>query len=207
MGQFALALATLLLAAAGTAHAQGSPSSQLPSTSIFTSVGAAAVVAVLAVGLVAAYVARTRTSKSVNAGDMHLHSIHITTNSSSNSNNNNTHEIQFETGFGDVENVYDFYTQNDLSSLHTNPDNAPQLVTIQPSDTAASDLEEIVSLSFGSSSRTSILSISSSILYPEENCGGYSDSDETTVEDIVSVYSYELDEDSLDGIGTERYLQ
>ncbi|KAJ3243185.1 hypothetical protein HDU78_000719, partial [Chytriomyces hyalinus] len=67
MGQFALALATFLLAAARSAHAQGSPSSQLPSTSIFTSVGAAAVVAVLAVGLVAAYVARNRTSKSVNA--------------------------------------------------------------------------------------------------------------------------------------------
>ncbi|KAI8839775.1 hypothetical protein BJ741DRAFT_598636 [Chytriomyces cf. hyalinus JEL632] len=201
MGQFALAFTTLLFAIAGTAHAQGSPSSQLPSTSIFTSVGAAAVVAVLAVGLVAAFVARRRrTSKSVNAGDMHLHSIHT-----SSSNNSNTHEIQCETGFGDVDNVYDFYTQNDLSSLHSHPDNAPQLVAIQTSD-IASDLEEIVSLSFGSSSRTSILSISSSILYPEENCA-YSDSDETTVEDIVSVYSYELDEDSLDGIGMERYLQ
>ncbi|KAJ3229058.1 hypothetical protein HDU81_005673 [Chytriomyces hyalinus] len=197
MRQFALALATTLLLATSTAHAQAATASaQLPTTSIFTSVGAAAVVAVLAVGLVAAYVARTRTFKSVNAGDLHLHSIHTTSN-----NNNYTHESRCENGFGDVDNVYDFYTQNDLSSLH-NPDAAaPQLAAIQMSDTA-SELEEIVSLSFGSS-RTSILSISSSILYPDESCE-YSDGDETTVEDIVSVYSYELDEDSLDGFGMER---
>ncbi|KAJ3247875.1 hypothetical protein HDU77_008420 [Chytriomyces hyalinus] len=183
MIQFAtLALASLLFVA-GTANAQATPQSQLPSTSTFAYIGAGSVVAVLAVGLVAVLVSRSRSNASAQQQQSPSHS---------------------ENGFGDVENVYDFYTQDDMSlEKQYDDDNAPELVAIHVVPNAAAamvDREDVVSLTYASSSRSSILSMSSSIMYPDEH-GEYSDCDEMTVEDIVSVYSYEMEDDHVEVIG------
>ncbi|KAJ3402400.1 hypothetical protein HDU80_005105 [Chytriomyces hyalinus] len=185
MIQFAtLALASLLFVA-GTANAQAAPHSQLPSTSTFAYVGAGSVVAVLAVGLVAVLVSRSRS----NASAQQQQQQHSPSHS--------------ENGFGDVENVYDFYTQDDMSLQKQYDDDAPELVAIHVVPNAAAamvDREDVVSLTYASSSRSSILSMSSSIMYPDEH-GEYSDCDEMTVEDIVSVYSYEMEDDHVEVIG------
>ncbi|KAI8839149.1 hypothetical protein BJ741DRAFT_663091 [Chytriomyces cf. hyalinus JEL632] len=181
MIQFAtLAALASLLFVAGTANAQ----SQLPppstSTSTFAYIGAGSVVAVLAVGLVAVLVSRSRSNAS-----------------------QQQQQQQSENGFGDVENVYDFYTQDDMSLEKQYDDDAPpELVAIHvvPDAAAVMDREDVVSLTYASSSRSSILSVSSSIMYPDEH-GEYSDCDEMTVEDIVSVYSYEMEDDHVEVIG------